>query len=143
MTGDGPDVVFEYIGVPGTIEEAIRYVRKGGRVVVIGACGEQDKFTPIRALTREVDVHFSSGAHPREFDTTMALMAAGRISTEPMITHTVGIDALPRAFCRTGASQRSVQSDARVLNRKPDPRARIPMAPSAACCGRHQARIAI
>jgi (R,R)-butanediol dehydrogenase/meso-butanediol dehydrogenase/diacetyl reductase len=98
MTGDGPDVVFECIGVPGTIEEAIRYSRKGGRVVVIGACGEPDKFTPIRALTREVDVRFSSGAHPREFDTAMALMASGRISTEPMITHTVGIDELPAAF---------------------------------------------
>ena len=54
MTGDGPDVVFECIGVPGTIEEAIRYARKGGRVVVIGACGEPDKFTPIRALTRSL-----------------------------------------------------------------------------------------
>lgn len=98
MTGDGPDVVFECIGVPGTIEEAIRYVRKGGRVVVIGACGEVDKFTPMRALRREVDVRFSSGAEPREFQTAMALMASGRVSTEPMITHTVGIDDLPRAF---------------------------------------------
>jgi (R,R)-butanediol dehydrogenase / meso-butanediol dehydrogenase / diacetyl reductase len=98
MTGDGPDVVFECIGVPGTIEEAIRFCRKGGRVVVIGACGEPDKFTPIRALQREVDIRFSNGADPREFETTMALMASGRISTAPMITHTVGIDELPRAF---------------------------------------------
>jgi (R,R)-butanediol dehydrogenase/meso-butanediol dehydrogenase/diacetyl reductase len=98
LTGDGPDVVFECIGVPGTIEEAVRYVRKGGRVVVIGACGEPDTFTPIRALQREVDIRFSSGAEPREFETTMALMAAGRISTAPMITHTVVIDDLPRAF---------------------------------------------
>jgi (R,R)-butanediol dehydrogenase / meso-butanediol dehydrogenase / diacetyl reductase len=98
MTGDGPDVVFECIGVPGTIEEAIRYARKGGRVVVIGACGEPDKFTPIRALQREVDVCFSNGADKREFDTAMALLASKRISTDPMITHAVGIDDLPQAF---------------------------------------------
>ncbi|MGO9062914.1 MAG: zinc-dependent alcohol dehydrogenase [Candidatus Binataceae bacterium] len=98
MTGDGPDVVFECIGVPGTIEEAIRFVRKGGRVVVMGACGEADKITPMRALRREVDLRFSSGAELREFQTTMALLASGRISTDPMITHAVGIDDLPRAF---------------------------------------------
>jgi (R,R)-butanediol dehydrogenase/meso-butanediol dehydrogenase/diacetyl reductase len=98
ITGDGPDVVFECIGVPGTIEEAIRFARKGGRVVVIGACGEPDKFTPMRALRREVDVRFSSGADMREFQTAMALMASGRISTEPMITHTVGIEDFPQTF---------------------------------------------
>ncbi len=100
LTGDGPDVVFECIGVPGTIDEAIRYVRKGGRVVVIGACGQPDNFTPMRALRREVDVRFSSGADLREFQTVMALMASGRVSTEPMITHTVAIDDLPRAFAQ-------------------------------------------
>jgi (R,R)-butanediol dehydrogenase / meso-butanediol dehydrogenase / diacetyl reductase len=98
ITGDGPDIVYECIGVPGTIDEAIRYVRKGGRVVVIGACGEPDNFTPIRALQREVDVIFSSGADPREFQTAMALMASGRISTDPMITHAIGIDEMPDFF---------------------------------------------
>jgi (R,R)-butanediol dehydrogenase / meso-butanediol dehydrogenase / diacetyl reductase len=98
ITGDGPDIVYECIGVPGTIDEAIRYVRKGGRVVVIGACGEPDNFTPIRALQREVDVIFSSGADPREFQTAMALMASGRISTDPMITHSIGIYVMPDFF---------------------------------------------
>ncbi|HKD66515.1 MAG TPA: alcohol dehydrogenase catalytic domain-containing protein [Candidatus Binataceae bacterium] len=98
MTGAGPDVVFECIGVPGTIDEAIRFARKGGRVVVIGACGEPDKFTPIRALRREVDLIFSNGSDAREFDTAMALLASGRVSTDPMITHTVGIEEFPRAF---------------------------------------------
>jgi 2-desacetyl-2-hydroxyethyl bacteriochlorophyllide A dehydrogenase len=98
MTGDGPDVVFECIGVPGTIGEAIRYVRKGGRVVVLGACPENDTISPMRALKREVDLRFSAGAELREFETAMALLASGRISTEPMITHVVGIDDFPRAF---------------------------------------------
>jgi (R,R)-butanediol dehydrogenase/meso-butanediol dehydrogenase/diacetyl reductase len=98
MTGDGPDVVFECIGVPGTIGEAIRYVRKGGRVIVIGACPENDTISPMRALKREVDLRFSSGADPGEFQTAMALLASGKISTEPMISHVVGINDFPRAF---------------------------------------------
>src|SRR5260370_24606883 len=87
MTGDGPDVVFECIGVPGTIEEAIRYVRKGGRVVVIGACGEADKITPLRALRREVNPRFSSGAELREFMTAMALLGPGAAFPPPALTH--------------------------------------------------------
>lgn len=98
MTGDGPDVVFECIGVPGTIGQAIRYVRKGGRVIVIGACPENDTISPMRALKREVDLRFSSGADPGEFQTAMALLASGKISTEPMISHVVGINDFPRAF---------------------------------------------
>lgn len=98
LTGDGPDVVFECIGVRGTIDEAIRYARKGSRVVVIGACPENDTFSPIRALRREVDLIFSNGSDVREFETAMALLASGRISTEPMITHVVGIEEFPRAF---------------------------------------------
>jgi (R,R)-butanediol dehydrogenase/meso-butanediol dehydrogenase/diacetyl reductase len=91
-------VVFECIGVPGTIGEAIRYVRKGGRVIVIGACPENDTISPMRALKREVDLRFSSGADPGEFQTAMALLASGKISTEPMISHVVGINDFPRAF---------------------------------------------
>ena len=41
-------------------------------------------------------------------ETTIAVLASGRISTEPMITHTVGIDDLPRAFA--GLSQTAKQT---------------------------------
>lgn len=98
LTGRGPDVVFECIGAAGTIAEAIAYGQRGGRVVIIGVCMEDDSFPPMAAMTKELNLHFSLGVEHSEIEAAIAMLAAGRITTAPMITHTMGIDDLPRAF---------------------------------------------
>ncbi len=98
LTGAPPDVVFECIGSRGTLLEAVNYARRGGRVVVLGACMQDDIFQPLAALNRELDIHFSLGLEPGEIETAIAMLAAGRVSTAPMITHTVTLDELPGAF---------------------------------------------
>jgi (R,R)-butanediol dehydrogenase/meso-butanediol dehydrogenase/diacetyl reductase len=98
MTGAPPDVVFECIGAAGTLDEAVTYARRGGRVVVLGVCMEDDSFRPMQALNRELDIRFSLGLEPGEIETAIDMSAAGRVSTEAMITHVIGIDELPNAF---------------------------------------------
>ncbi len=98
MTGHGPDVVFECIGVPGTLAQAISYARRGGRVVVLGVCMEEDRFAPMAAMSNEIDLRFSLGLEPGEIETAIAILAAGRVSTEAMITDIVSIEQLPKAF---------------------------------------------
>jgi len=49
-------------------------------------------------MNKELDVHFSLGLEPGEVETAIAVLASGRISTAPMITQTVSLDDLPRAF---------------------------------------------
>jgi (R,R)-butanediol dehydrogenase/meso-butanediol dehydrogenase/diacetyl reductase len=98
LTGAGPEVVFECIGAAGTMAEAIAYGQRGSRVVIIGVCTEDDGFAPMAALSKELDLRFSLGVERAEIETAIAMLAAGRISTAPMITHTLGIDDLPRAF---------------------------------------------
>jgi len=98
LTGAGPDVVFDCIGAPGTMAQAISYAPRGGRVTVIGVSTEDDGFPPGLAMSKELDLHFSLGIEPGEVETAIAVLASGRISTEPMITHTVGLEDLPRAF---------------------------------------------
>lgn len=94
----GPDVVFECIGSAGTLAEAVAYSRRGGRVVVIGVCMEEDHWTPIAAMNKELDVRFSLGLEPGEIETTIAMLAAGRIDTSPMITDVISLSDLPAAF---------------------------------------------
>jgi (R,R)-butanediol dehydrogenase/meso-butanediol dehydrogenase/diacetyl reductase len=94
----GPDVVFECIGASGTLGEAVNYSRRGGRVVVIGVCMEQDLWGPMAAMNKELDVRFSLGLEPGEIETTIAMLAAGRIATDPMITHVISLEELPDAF---------------------------------------------
>jgi 2-desacetyl-2-hydroxyethyl bacteriochlorophyllide A dehydrogenase len=98
MTGAPPDVIFECIGAPGTLDEAVTYARRGGRVVVLGVCMEEDAMRPIQAMNKELDIRFSLGLEPGEVETAIAMLAAGRITTAPMITHLVGLEELPRAF---------------------------------------------
>jgi (R,R)-butanediol dehydrogenase / meso-butanediol dehydrogenase / diacetyl reductase len=98
LTGAGPQVVFECTGAPGALSEAITYSQRRGRVVVIGVCTEDDGFVPMTAMSKELDLRFSLGVENSEIDSAIAALAAGRISTAPMITHRLGIDDLPRAF---------------------------------------------
>ncbi len=98
ITGAGPDVVFECIGAPGTLAEAITYAQRDGRVGVLGASMQDDGFPPGIAMAKQLDVYFSLGIDPGEIETAIAVLASGRISTEAMITHTVSLDELPRAF---------------------------------------------
>ena len=79
ITGEntGPDVLFECIGAAGTLAEAVNYARRGGRVVVIGVCMEEDHWGPIAAMNKELDLRFSLGLEPGEIETTIAMLAAG------------------------------------------------------------------
>jgi len=104
LTGSPPDVIFECIGAPGTLAQAISLAPRGGRVVVLGAAMEDDGFPPAIALGRELDIHFSLGLEPGEAETTIAAIASGRIAADQMIAHTVNLDDLPRAFAALGDS---------------------------------------
>lgn len=98
LTGSPPDVIFECIGAPGTLAQAISLAPRGGRVVVLGAAMEDDGFPPAIALSRELDIHFSLGLEPGEAETTIAALASGRIAAEQIISRTVSLDELPRAL---------------------------------------------
>jgi (R,R)-butanediol dehydrogenase / meso-butanediol dehydrogenase / diacetyl reductase len=98
LTGAGPDVVFECIGEPGTLAQAITFAPRGGRVAVLGVSMEDDGFPPGLAMSKELEMRFSLGLEPGEVETAIAVLASGRIATEPLITHTVGLGDLPRAF---------------------------------------------
>jgi (R,R)-butanediol dehydrogenase/meso-butanediol dehydrogenase/diacetyl reductase len=98
ISGAGPDVVFECIGQSGTLAQAIVIAGRGGRVAVLGVSMEDDGFPPGIAMNKELDLRFSLGIEPGETEATIAIMAAGRINTEPLITHVVGLEDLPRAF---------------------------------------------
>ncbi|HYL59991.1 MAG TPA: alcohol dehydrogenase catalytic domain-containing protein [Candidatus Acidoferrales bacterium] len=98
ITGAPPDVVFECIGARGTMAEAITFSRRGGRVVVIGVCMEEDSWAPIAAMNKELDLRFSLGLEPGEIEMAIAMLAAGRVDTSPMITDIVSLGGLPAAF---------------------------------------------
>ena len=67
----------------------------------------------MQAMNRELDISFSLGLEPGEIETAIEMLAAGRVSTEPMITHVIGIDELPECIRGAVPPEQSDQSDGR------------------------------
>ncbi|MGH8013333.1 MAG: zinc-dependent alcohol dehydrogenase, partial [Candidatus Binataceae bacterium] len=98
MTGRSPDLVFECIGIKGTLETAMDMVGPQGQVVVVGVCMEPDTILPMRGVLKEVSVNFVLGYTRGEFDQTIAALANGRIRPQAMVTDVIAIEKVPEMF---------------------------------------------
>ena len=98
LTGHQPSCVFECVGVPGMIEDAITLAGFRGQVVVAGACMKPDVFNPLQAIVKEITIKFSNCYRTPDFRYAIDMIAADRIDVDAMITDVVTLDALPDAF---------------------------------------------
>jgi threonine dehydrogenase-like Zn-dependent dehydrogenase len=98
VDGQKQTVVFEAVGVPGMIDEAMRAAPRNARILVVGVCMETDTIWPMRAIGRELSVIFSFGYDPLEFSETLGLIADGSLDVAPLVTGSVGVDGVPAAF---------------------------------------------
>jgi 2-desacetyl-2-hydroxyethyl bacteriochlorophyllide A dehydrogenase len=99
-TADGqrPLVIFEAVGVPGMIDQAMRAAPRDARIVVVGVCMQQDHMQPMVGIARELNVQFVLAYTPEEFAATLDTIADGPLDLDPLITGTVGVDGVPQAF---------------------------------------------
>ena len=79
-------VIFECVGVPGVIESIIDGAPLFSRVVVVGVCVGEDRFTPAMAINKEIDLRFVLGYTPLEFRDTLHMLAEGKVDPRPLIT---------------------------------------------------------
>jgi threonine dehydrogenase-like Zn-dependent dehydrogenase len=98
VDGVRPLVIFEAVGVPGMIEQAIRMSPKDARILVVGVCMQADTIHPLLAIGREVNLQFVLAYEPTEFAAALDALASGRVDLSSWITGTVGVDGVPQAF---------------------------------------------
>ncbi len=98
IDGTRPLVVFEAVGVPGMIDQAMRIAPRNSRVLVVGVCMQPDQIHPMVGVTKELSIQFALGYEPHEFAGCLAAIADGRVDLAPWITGKVGIDDVPGAF---------------------------------------------
>jgi threonine dehydrogenase-like Zn-dependent dehydrogenase len=91
-------VVFEAIGVPGTIDTIARLAPPRTRVVVVGVCMQPDTVHPFFGISKELAIQFVLAYDPVEFADTLRHIAEGAIDVTPMITAEVGLDRVGWAF---------------------------------------------
>lgn len=104
-------VIFECVGVPGVISSIIDEAPLMSRVVVVGVCVGEDRFTPAMAINKEIDLRFVLAYTPLEFRDTLHMLAEGKLDPRPLMTDTVGLDGVDAAF----TALRDPEAQAKVL----------------------------
>jgi (R,R)-butanediol dehydrogenase/meso-butanediol dehydrogenase/diacetyl reductase len=98
LAPDGPDTVFEAVGAPGLIQQAIGSVGFRGRVIVAGVCNQPDTIAPLTSILKETSLHFVLAYEKDDFQYTVDMLEQERIQPQAMVTDHIPLDAAPEAF---------------------------------------------
>lgn len=97
--GVGADEAFECSGAKGTFHQAVKLVRRGGRVVLLGVpAGEVTEELPFKYVTANEIAIFGSKANPNVSDKVLALMSTGQLVVKDMISHRFPLDEFAEAL---------------------------------------------
>lgn len=116
LTGDrGVDYAFEAIGLPLTIEQSYRAVRRGGTAVVVGQVADGvtvsiDPFVMSDQEKRLIGSNYGSSRQSIDFPKIIDLYMEGRIDLDTMVTDRIALEDVNDAFdeMRRGRGIRSV-----------------------------------
>jgi len=94
----GPLTIFEAVGVPGMLDDAMRMAPRDAHIMVVGVCMEPDTIRPMRGVARELTIGFALGYDPMEFADTLRRIAEGELDVAPLITGSVPVEGVAGAF---------------------------------------------
>ena len=109
VDGLGPLVLFEAVGVPGMLDQAIFAAPTGSRIVVAGVCMQPDTIRPLIAIVKELDLRFVYAYSEVEFSDTLHSLAEGEVDVTPLVSGTVGLDGVAGAFEALRAAEHHVK----------------------------------
>jgi alcohol dehydrogenase len=98
---DAPaDVTIDAVGSVSAVKAAMRAVRDGGRIVVVGVYGSERYEMPMGvAWVRGLDFRFAGMANvQRHWHNAVDAVASGEIDPAPMITHRLPLEKAPEAY---------------------------------------------
>jgi L-iditol 2-dehydrogenase len=95
------DCVLEASGAETAFSDAVRCVRKGGRVVFIGMGKAVAAFPHAEILKKEATVH-GVYRYVNDFPPVISLLAAGRLKGEPWVSHRFALDRIREAITVAG-----------------------------------------
>jgi (R,R)-butanediol dehydrogenase / meso-butanediol dehydrogenase / diacetyl reductase len=98
VLGGKADIVFECVGVPGLIAQAVQQLRNRGTILLLGLCTKPDTFNSFAMLQKEVKLVTSAFFTRQDFEASLDVLSAGAVEPRLMITSTVGLQAMPDAF---------------------------------------------
>lgn len=97
--GRGVDEAFECSGAAGTFNQAVRMVRKGGRVVLLGVPSEQvQEELPFKYIVHNEIAIFGSRANPNVSCKVIQLISSGQLKVSDLVTHIFALTEFARAL---------------------------------------------
>lgn len=96
--GGKADVVFECVGVPGLIAQAVEQVRNRGTILLLGLCTVPDSFNSFAMLNKEARLVTSAFFTLADFQDALDALGSGAAEPRLLVTDTVALDAAPAAF---------------------------------------------
>lgn len=96
--GGKADMVFECVGVPGLIAQAVDQVRSNGTVVLLGLCTRPDTFNSFAMLSKQVRLITSAFFTRQEYEAALDALDRGAVEPRLLVTDTIALDATPHVF---------------------------------------------
>ncbi len=81
----GVDVAFEAVGITATVDLAVRSLRKGGSLALVGNVAPKIEFPLQLAVTRELSLHGSCSSRG-EYPAVLDMLARGDLQPAPLIS---------------------------------------------------------
>jgi (R,R)-butanediol dehydrogenase/meso-butanediol dehydrogenase/diacetyl reductase len=98
FAGTKPDIVFECVGLPGLIAQAVDQVANRGTILLLGLCSRPDTFNSFAMLQKEARLVTSAFFTRTDFEDALDALAAGAAEPQHMISDTIALDAVPTVF---------------------------------------------
>ncbi len=92
------DIVFECVGIPGLIEQAVGQVRRRGTILLLGLCTRPDTFNSFAMLSKEVRLITSAFFTRQEYETALDALDAGAAEPRMLVTDTITLAETPARF---------------------------------------------
>ena len=100
IVGSPPSIIFDAVGIAGSMQLSIDYISNYGKVVVVGLCMVSDRFEPATAVVKEVEIIFCFCYEHADFQMTLEMLSQERIEVKGLVTESVGFEQFPEAFER-------------------------------------------
>jgi (R,R)-butanediol dehydrogenase / meso-butanediol dehydrogenase / diacetyl reductase len=96
--GGKADIVFECVGIPGLIEQAVSQVRKRGTILLLGLCTKPDSFNSFAMLSKEVRLVTAAFFTRGEYETALDALDAGAAEPRLLVTDVISLADTPARF---------------------------------------------
>jgi len=105
--GGKADIVFECVGAPGLIAQAVDQLRPQGTILLLGLCTVSDTFNSFAMLSKEVGLVTSAFFTVPEYEASLRVLDQGAVEPRLLVSDTIKIEELPDMFERlkAGSSQ--------------------------------------